>query len=150
MQVLQRGSRIFEPVEDLRAQGCAGDGGGDGGPAERSDDWVSEAATESEINAEGDCVGEGFKEKMRVDGVGTETEIDGKGNGGMGCWEDGEIIAGRKARLRTPALLQLASQGSPLRSGQAMSAVRTWVLHQCEKSPLLAKAAEMGYRTRRT
>ncbi len=56
VQVLQRELRVFEPVEELGTESCAGYGGGDHGPAEGSGDGISEAAAEGEVNAEADDV----------------------------------------------------------------------------------------------
>jgi hypothetical protein len=85
--------RVFEPEEKFRSEGGSGNGGGDDRPAEWSDDGISEEAAEREVDAEGDDVGESFEEKMRVDRVGAEVEVDRKACG-MGRRDDGELYLG--------------------------------------------------------
>lgn len=91
VQVVQRELRVFEPEQELRAEGCAGDGGGETGPAERREDGVAETAVEEKVDAERDDIRERFEEKVRVDGVGAEVEVDGEGDCGLECVEDGEL-----------------------------------------------------------
>ncbi len=93
VQVLQRELRVFEPVKEFGAEGRAGYRGGDRGPAEGSGDGISEAAAEGEVDAEADDVRERFEEKMRVNGVGAEMEVDGEGCG-IGGDGDGKLYAG--------------------------------------------------------
>jgi len=90
VEVVQSEGGIFEPVEELGAERGSGDGGGEGGPAKRRGDGVSEAAAELEIDAEADNVGEGLEKKMGVDAPGAEVEIE-RERGGMGRVEDGEL-----------------------------------------------------------
>ena len=81
MQTVPGELRVFEPEQELGAEGASGDGGGDDGPAERSCDGVGEAAAECEVDGERDDVGERFKEEVGVDGEGSEVDIDGEGCG---------------------------------------------------------------------
>jgi hypothetical protein len=81
VQMLPGELGVFEPEEEFGAECGSGDRGRDDGPAEWGDDGVSEAAAEGEVDAEGDDVGEGLEEKVRVDGVGAEVEIEREGDG---------------------------------------------------------------------
>ena len=81
---------VFEPEEKFGAECRSGDCGGDDGPAEWSDDGISEAAAEDEVDGEGDDVGEGFEEEVRVEGVGAEVNVVGEGCE-MGCEGDGKL-----------------------------------------------------------
>ncbi len=91
VQVLPSELRIFEPEEDLRAESGSGDGGGDHGPAQWGDEGISKAAAKSEINSEGDDVGEAFKEEVRVDDVAPEMDVDRERDREMGRKDDGEL-----------------------------------------------------------
>jgi hypothetical protein len=82
--------RIFEPEQELGAEGGSGNRGGDGGPAEWGGEGISEAAAEGEVDGEGECVGESFEEEMRVDGVGAQVEIEREGCG-LRRGSDGEL-----------------------------------------------------------
>ncbi len=95
VQILQRELRVFEPVEELRSECRSGDGGGDRGPAERSDDGISEAAAQPEVELEGDEVGEGFEEEMRMQTVVAEVEVD-RERRGIGGWSDCELYVGSR------------------------------------------------------
>jgi len=70
---------ILEPEEELRAESGACDGGGDYCPTDRRGERIAEAAAEGEVDAEGDEVGESFKEEVRVDAVSAEVQVDGEG-----------------------------------------------------------------------
>lgn len=44
---------------------------------------IAKAATECEVDTEGDEVGKCFEEDMRMDAVRAEADVDGEGNGEM-------------------------------------------------------------------
>jgi hypothetical protein len=73
--------RVFEPEQEFGADGASGNCGGEDGPAERGGDGVGEAAAEDEVDGEGDDVGEGFEEEVRVEGVGAEVDVVREGCG---------------------------------------------------------------------
>jgi hypothetical protein len=73
--------RVFEPEQELGAEGSSGNRGGYGGPEEGSGDGISEAAAEGEVDGEGDDVGERFEEEVGMDCVGAEVEIEREGCG---------------------------------------------------------------------
>jgi len=54
-------------------------------------DRVSEAAAEVEVKDEGDDVGEGFEEEVRMNGVRAGVKVDGERWGEMGGEDDGEL-----------------------------------------------------------
>jgi hypothetical protein len=83
VQAVQGELRVLEPEQEFGAQRASGYGGGDDGPAERGGDGVGETAAESEVDAEGDDVGERFEEEVGMEGVGAEVEVVREG-GGMG------------------------------------------------------------------
>jgi hypothetical protein len=91
VDVFESQARVFEIEDELGAQSCACDRGSQDGPAERSGDGISEAAAESEVDGEGNDIGQSFEEEMRMDGIGTEVEIDGEGGGEMGGEDDREL-----------------------------------------------------------
>jgi hypothetical protein len=69
VEMLPGDMRVFEPEENFGAERAPGDGSGDDRPTQRSDEGISEAAAECEVDAERDDVGECFKEKVRVESV---------------------------------------------------------------------------------
>ena len=90
VQMLPGEFGVFEPEEEFGAECGSSDCGGDYRPAEWSDQGISEAAAQCEVDDEGDDVGESFEEEVRVEGVGAEMEIVREG-GEMGCGGDGEL-----------------------------------------------------------
>lgn len=78
MNILPSEFRVLKPEKDFGTEGGSGYRGGDYDPAQGSCDGISEAAAECEENLESDEVGEGFEEKVRVDAIGTEVQVDGE------------------------------------------------------------------------
>jgi hypothetical protein len=74
---------VFDPEEEFGAESGPGDGGGDYRPTNWSGERIAEAAAEGEVDAEGDEVGQSFKEEVRVDFVGAQRDINGKLRGEM-------------------------------------------------------------------
>jgi len=91
VKVLEGEARIFEPEEQLRAEGGAGDSCGYSGPAEGNCDWISEVAAETNVGDEGYDVGEQFEEEVRVDCMGAKVNVDGERDREMGDLADGEL-----------------------------------------------------------
>ena len=82
--------RVFEPKEKFGAERAPGDGSGYDRPTEWGDEGISEAAAEGNVDGEGDDVGEGFEEEMRVEGVRAEVNVEREGCD-MGRESDGEL-----------------------------------------------------------
>ncbi len=91
VQVVPGELRVFEPVEELGAEGGSGDGGGYDGPAEGREDGVSETAAEGEVDRERDDIGERFEEEVGMDGIRAEVEIVREDGRGMRLGDDGEL-----------------------------------------------------------
>jgi hypothetical protein len=83
VQVMPGELRVLQPEKEFGAERGAGDCGSDHGPAERSADGISKAAAEPEVDKEGDDVGEGLEEEVRMECVGTEVKINRECGGGM-------------------------------------------------------------------
>ncbi len=82
--------RVFEPEDEFGPECSAGDCGGYDRPTQRSDEGISEAAAECEVDAERDDVGKCFEEEVRVESVGAEVDVEREGCD-MGCKSDGEL-----------------------------------------------------------
>jgi hypothetical protein len=82
---------VFEPEQELGADGASGYRGSDDGPAKGGDDGIREAAAECEVDGERDEVGECFKEEVWVDGVGARVEIEREECCGIGYEMDEEL-----------------------------------------------------------
>lgn len=90
MKVVPGELRVLEPEQKLGPECGSGDRGGDGRPTQRRDNGISETATQKEVDAERNAVGQRFKEEVRVNGVIAEVDVIGEG-GGMERECDGEL-----------------------------------------------------------
>src|SRR5208282_27947 len=71
-------ARVFEPVEELAAQGGANGSGSDDRPAEFGGQGIAGTAAEPEIDAEGSEVGKSFKEPVRMKPQGAQPQVNRK------------------------------------------------------------------------
>jgi len=89
VHVRQSKAWIFEKEQQLRAERSPGNRSGNGGPAQRGREGISEAAAKGEIDGDSGNVGRDFEEEMRMDCIRPDVKVDRKG--GMGCGKDGEL-----------------------------------------------------------
>ncbi len=88
---MQSGAGILKSEKQFRSESCTRYGCGNGGPAKGSDDGISKAAAECEVDAERYNLGEGFEEEVGMDSVGAEMQIDRKCDRKMRGREDEEL-----------------------------------------------------------
>jgi hypothetical protein len=78
VEVTKRELGIFEPEEELGSECGSGDSGGNYGPADGNGKRIAEAMAKPNVKLEGDEVGEGFKEDVRMDDIATKVDVDGE------------------------------------------------------------------------
>ena len=85
VETVQGKAGILEPEQEFGAEGGAGYGGGDDGPADRRVERVSEAAAQGQVKAKGDQVGKSFENDVGVEGVRAQVDVVGeRQKGAMG------------------------------------------------------------------
>lgn len=74
---------IFEQEEKFAAEKCAEGGRGDHPPSIEVRDRVADRSPQLQVEPKRESVRNGFKQKMRMDGVRADVQINREGHGGV-------------------------------------------------------------------